>query len=141
MVVDFGIYPLHENCLHQIIYSKFDLKIFHPPPYERTVWHYHQADTAFIKRSLENFARQNAFLSENVIQMSEVSVLTKIILVIMSNFVPKETILADDSNPSWITSKLKGMIQEKNLFCKKYLKPTNQETLQQFTQIQERVRL
>ena len=59
----------------------------------------------------------------------------------MSNFVPKETILADDGNPSWITSKLKGMIQEKNLFCKKYLKPTNQETLQQFTQIQERVRL
>ena len=38
LVVDFGIHPsLHENCHHQIVYSKFDLKIFYPPPYERTV--------------------------------------------------------------------------------------------------------
>ena len=36
LVVDFGIYTsLHENCHHQIVYSKFDLKIFYPPPYER----------------------------------------------------------------------------------------------------------
>ena len=72
LVVDFGIHPsLHENCHNQIIYSKFDLKIFYPPPYERTVWHYQQADTAFIERSLENFAWQNALLSETVIQMSK----------------------------------------------------------------------
>ena len=33
LVVDFGIHPsLHENCHHQIIYSKFDLKIFYPHP-------------------------------------------------------------------------------------------------------------
>ena len=33
------------------------------------------------------------------------------------------------------------MIQQKNLFYKKYLKPNNQETFQAFSQIQERVRL
>ena len=33
------------------------------------------------------------------------------------------------------------MIQEKNLFYKKYLKPKNQGTFQAFSQIQERVRL
>ena len=33
------------------------------------------------------------------------------------------------------------MIQEKNLFYKKYLKPNNQETFQAFSQIQERVQL
>ena len=33
------------------------------------------------------------------------------------------------------------MIQKRNLFYKKYLKPNNQETLQAFFQIQERVRL
>ena len=33
------------------------------------------------------------------------------------------------------------MIQENNLFCKKYLKPNNQETLQEFSEIQERIRL
>ena len=40
-----------------------------------------------------------------------------------------------------ITSKLKSMFQEKNVFYKKYLKPNNQETLQAFSQIKERARL
>ena len=140
LVVDFGIYPsLHENCHHQIVYSKFDLKIFYPPPYERTVWHYQQADTELIKRSLESFDWKNAFSNCN--PNEQVSVLTKTLLNIMSNFIPNETILVDDRDPPWITRKLKSMIQEKNLFYKKYLKPNNQETFQAFSQIQERVRL
>ena len=41
LVVDFDIHPsLHENCNHQMVYCQFDLKIFYPPQYERTVWHY-----------------------------------------------------------------------------------------------------
>ena len=44
-------------------------------------------------------------------------------------------------DPPWITSKLKSMIQMKKLFYKKCLKSTNQETLQAFSQIQERARL
>ena len=60
----------------------------------------------------------------------------------MSNFIPNETILVDDRDPPWITSKLKSMIKEKNLFFKKkYLKSNDQETFQAFFQIQERVRL
>ena len=47
----------------------------------------------------------------------------------MSNFIPNETVSVDDIDPSWITSKLKSMIQEKSLFYIKYLKPNNQETL------------
>ena len=74
LVVDFGIHPsLHENCHNQIIYDKFDLKIFYPPPYERTVWHYQKADTELIKRSFENFDWQNAFLNCN--QNEQASVL------------------------------------------------------------------
>ena len=59
----------------------------------------------------------------------------------MSNFIPNETILVDDRDPPWITRKLESMIQEKNPFYKKYLKPNNQETFEAFSQIQERVRL
>ena len=55
----------------------------------------------------------------------------------MSNFIPDETILVDDRDPPWITRKLKSMIQEKNLFYKKHLKPNNHETFQAFSQIQE----
>ena len=67
--------------------------------------------------------------------------LTKTHLSIVSKFIPNETILVDDRDPTWITRKLKSMIQEKNLFYKKYVKPNNQETFKAFSQIQERVRL
>ena len=92
--------------------------------------HYQQADTELIKRSLESFDWKNAFSNCN--PNEQVSVLTKTLLNIMSNFILNET---------WITEKLKSMIQEKNLFYKKYLKSNNQETFQAFSQIQERVRL
>ena len=110
-----------------------------PPPYERTVWHYQQADTELIKRSLENFDWKNAFSNCN--PNEDVSVLTKTVLNIMSNVIPNETVLVGDRDPPWITSKLKSMIQMKKLFYKKCLKSTNQEALQAFSQIQERVRL
>ena len=104
LVVDFGIHPLHENCHYQIIYSKSDLKIFYPLAYERTVWHNQQAGTELMKRSLEYFDRQNAFLDCN--PNEQLSVLIKTVLSIMSNFIPNETILIDDRDPLWITSKL-----------------------------------
>ena len=95
LIVDFGIHPsLHENCHNQIVYSKFDLKIFYPPPYERTVWHYQQADTELIKRSLESFDWKNAFSNCN--PNEQVPVLTKTVLKIMSNFLSNETKLVDN---------------------------------------------
>ena len=75
-LVDFSIHTsLHENCHHQIIYSKFSLKIFYPPPYEKTVWHYQQVDMELIKRSLESFDWKNAFSNCN--PNEQVSLLTK----------------------------------------------------------------
>ena len=93
------------------------MKIFYPPPYEGTVWHYRQADTELIQRSLESFDWKNAF--SNLNPNEQVSVLTKTLLNIISNFIPNETILVDDRDPHWTTRKLKSMIQEKNLFYKK----------------------
>ena len=38
MIMNSEVHPsLHSNCHHQIVYVKFDLKVFYPPPYERTV--------------------------------------------------------------------------------------------------------
>ena len=111
------------------------MKIFYPPPYERTVWYYQQADMELIKRSLENSDWQNAFL--NINPNEQVFVLTETVLNIMCNFIPNETALVDDRDLPWI--KLKSTIQKKKSFYIKYLKPNNQETLQAFCQIQERV--
>ena len=140
LVLDFGIHSsLLENCHHQIVYCKFDLKIFYPPPYERTVWYYQQANTEIIKRPLGNFNWRNAFLNCN--PNEQASVLTKTVLNITSNFIKIETVLVGGRDPPWITSKLKSRTQDKNIFYSKHLKPNNQETLQPFSQIQERFRL
>ena len=64
---------------------------------------------------------------------------TKTVLNVMSNFILNETIMVDDRDQPWFIRRLKIMIQEKNVFYTKYLKPNNQETFQAFSQIQEPV--
>ena len=54
-IMDSGIPPsLCFNCHHQIIYAKFDLKVFHPPPYpyKRTVWYFSRVNSDYIKKPL-----------------------------------------------------------------------------------------
>ena len=46
---------LHENCHHQTIYAKFNLKIYYPPPYEREIWHYHKANIENIRKAIDQF--------------------------------------------------------------------------------------
>ena len=52
MIMDSGVHPsLHSNFHHQIIYAKFELKVFYPPPYERTMWRFSRANSDHIKKS------------------------------------------------------------------------------------------
>ena len=56
LITDSGIHPsLHSNCHHQIIYGKFNLKIFYPPPYEIHIWHYKHANTDMISKAIQGF--------------------------------------------------------------------------------------
>ena len=44
LVIDASFHPfLHENCHHQIVYAKLNLKIQYPPPYEREIWHFRKS--------------------------------------------------------------------------------------------------
>ena len=37
MVLESGVHDsLHQNCQHQIIFAKFNLKVYYPPLYERS---------------------------------------------------------------------------------------------------------
>ena len=39
LVINSGIkQSLHENCHHQITYSKFNMQIIYPPPHQRRAW-------------------------------------------------------------------------------------------------------
>ena len=87
---------LHENCHHQLVYAKFNLKVWYPPPFEREIWHYQYANIEQIKRAIEQFPWEKTIKS------------------ILSNYIPHETITCDDREPTWINNKIKQLIQEIN---------------------------
>ena len=103
---------LHPNCHHQLVFAKFDLKIFYPPPYKREIWHYNNVCTDIICRSAHEFSWENSFSNTDANQ--------KVCLFnepkrIVSNFKPHETIVCDNRDPPWINSKFKNLIVEKNI--------------------------
>ena len=85
---------LHSNCHHQIVFAKFNLPNFYPPPYERTLWYYERANTELIKRAIDQFDWVRALSNVNVDE--KVYFFTKTLLSIIQNFIPHETIICDD---------------------------------------------
>ena len=88
---------LHSNCYHQIVFAKFNLSIFYPPPYERTVWYYERANTEFIRRAIDQFDWLRAL--SNVSFHEKVYFFTKTLLNIIQHFIPHETIICDYRDP------------------------------------------
>ena len=112
IVVESGVHPsLHPNCHHQIVFAKFNLQIYLPPPYPREIWHYKQSNTELIRRAVTDFNWDRAFLNTNVNE--KVSLFSSTILNILINFIPHETIVCDDKDPPWFNRAMKSLIQEK----------------------------
>ena len=61
---------LHCNCHYQIVFVKFNLMISYPPPYSREVWHYREANTDLIRRTISSFNWKKAFCNTNVTKKS-----------------------------------------------------------------------
>ena len=119
LVMESGIHSsLHSNCHHQIVFAKFNLSIFYPPPYERTVWYYERANTELIRRAIDQFDWVRALSNVNVDE--KVYFFTKTLLNIIQNFIPHETITCDDRDPPWINKEIKKLMLEKNLAFKSY---------------------
>ena len=96
MFVNSGVHSfLHANCHHQIVFPKFDLEMYYPPPYKREVWHYQEADAILITQAIHEFSCKRALA----------------ILNILKNFIPHETIVCDDKNPPCFIKRIKSLIQ------------------------------
>ena len=62
LIIESGVHPsLHPNCHHQLIYAKFNLPIYYPPQYHREVWHYNDANTELIIRTVDQLNWQKHF--------------------------------------------------------------------------------
>ena len=87
LVMESGIHSsLHSNCHHHIVFAKFNLPIFYPPPYERTVWYYERANTELIRRAIGQFDWVRTLSNINVDE--KVYFFTKTLLNIILNFIP-----------------------------------------------------
>ena len=135
LVMSSGIHSsLHQNCHHQITFTKFSLKVHYPLPYEREVWHFKKENMGHIKRAINGFPWERSFANLNI--NDKLYLFNKPIKNILLNFIPHETITFDDRDPPWINSQVKHLINEKNAMYKNYLKnnKSNQsfETFQSF---------
>ena len=104
---------IHANCNHQIVFAKFDLKVYYRPPYECEVWHYQETDAILIRQAIHGFNWKRALSNLNVDE--QVTVFNETILNIMKNFIPHETIVCDDKDPPWFNKRIKSLIQEGTL--------------------------
>ena len=113
LFIESGVHPsLHPNYHHQIVYAKFNLLIHFPPPYSREVCQYKDANTELIKRAMEKFDWQRAFLNTSVNE--KVTVFNNTVLNIVSNFIIHETIACNDKDQPCFNNKIKTLIQAKN---------------------------
>ena len=110
LVVDSAIHPtLQENCHHQIIYCKLNLKIVYPPPYGRLAWDFKGADVNAITTAINQVDWKFMFSCKTVHQ--QVNIFNKTIISIFSNFIPNKLVTFDDIDPPWMTERLKEKIK------------------------------
>ena len=117
MVLESGVRnSLHQNC-HQIIFAKFNLKVYYPPTYERTIFHYSQANADHIQEAINLFDWENALLNTDV--DAHVFIFSNTVLNILNNYIPHETKICEDRDLPWMTTKIKELISQKNklYFC------------------------
>ena len=94
LIIEPGVHsPLHLNCRHQIIFAKFNLEFVYPPPYLQDIWHYKDANTELIRRAINEFNGQRAFLNTDVNEKVELFNVT--ILNVLSKLIPHEFVVCD----------------------------------------------
>ena len=71
-----------------------------------------------MRRAIDQFDWLRALSNVNVEE--KVYFFTKTPLNIIQNFIPHETIICDDRDPTWLNKEIKKLMTEKNLAFKSY---------------------
>ena len=103
---------LHQNCYHQIVFARFNLKVAFPTPYKREVWHFKKANFDHIRKEINGFQWEKSFQNMNANDM--VHLFNRTIKYILHNFTPHEIITSDDRDQPWINSSIRLLIQDKS---------------------------
>ena len=109
MVLGSGVYHwLHQNCHHQMIFAKFDFKVYYQPHCERATFHCFQANVDHIQQWVNLFNWKNAFF--NTYFDAQVSIFSNTALNILNNYIPHETKICDNRDPPWIITRIKEIV-------------------------------
>ena len=127
LVVDSGVCPsLHPNCHHQITFSKYNLPVEYPSPYESLVLNYNKANIEPIKQAAMQINWKNLFLNNKDVRQ-QVRKLNDTVINIFSNFLPNKKVTLDDRNPFWMTEYIKTKIQQRDNIYKNYLRSSKND--------------
>ena len=97
-----------------VILSWYSLSFIYPLPYERTEWHYNRANSDLIQRATDLFDWDKAVRINDMDK--QVAIFSDILINIIQNFVPHETIIFDDRHPPWMNKEMKQLIEKKRNF-------------------------
>ena len=110
MLVDSGFLPSpRDKSHHEIIYGKLNLDAPLPPPYNRRVWDYNEANHSLIKETLLNTNWEA--ISEKSTPDEAVKDFTDIVLLTTSQFIPNKIITINERDPPWLTKSIKNKIK------------------------------
>ena len=102
------------------------------------MWHYKLANSDCIQRTNANFDWEKAF--HNVDVNKQLMLFNEAVLNIIQNFIPRDTVTFDDRDLSWITSRIRKMINDKNLAFKRFENKkgfaNNSSNLERFSSLQ-----
>ena len=121
MITNSGVHPsLHPNCHHQIIFCHLRLKIDYPPPYERVMWSYKNANATLISRAVHEFDWENLFFGKNIHE--QLNLFNTTVMNIFKNYIPNKIITCNDKDPPWINDEVKNLIKLQKVILNNYIK-------------------
>ena len=104
LIVESGAFPsLHVKCHYQIIYSKLNLNVAYPPPYQRLIWDYKKANFDGIRKSPNSVNWGFVLPDKNIHQ--QVQYLNEILMNVFYIYIPNKWMTIDDKDPPWVNDK------------------------------------
>ena len=89
------------------------------------IWHYEDGKTELIRHSIAMFDRGKAFPNTSVNE--KLAIFNGNILNILNNFIPHETIVYNDIDPSWFNGIIRIFIKEKTTVYKYFRQNGNDD--------------
>ena len=117
LIANYGVnLSLFENCHHNIIFGKINIRIPLPPSYVREVWDYSSANTKNIQKAVRNFDQEKAFGNLSVDR--KVYLLNETLLNIFRNYIPNKKNKFNYCQPPWMNDNIKLCLKEMSKLTK-----------------------